>query len=164
MKILGIDPGTATVGYGAIEIKKGQPKCTDVGVIKTSKSKTDSERLQKIYKEVKSLIKKIRPDALAVEKIYFSKNIKTAMAVSQARGIVLLAGQEEKVEIFECSPQEVKMSVAGYGNAGKKQVQRMVKTLLNLKKIPKPDDAADALAAALSTISKLKKSKRISKM
>ncbi|OGE86133.1 MAG: crossover junction endodeoxyribonuclease RuvC [Candidatus Doudnabacteria bacterium RIFCSPHIGHO2_02_FULL_46_11] len=154
MVILGIDPGTATIGFGAIETISNKPKFLGVGVITTPKTESDSKRLETVYTEIKKLIKKFQPEVLVLEKIYFSKNIKTAIAVAQARGVIMLAGQEAKLKILEVSPQEVKLSVAGYGAADKKQVQKMVKMLLNLKEIPKPDDAADALAAALSAINR----------
>ena len=150
MKILGIDPGTATIGYGLIETKGSKAVCLDVGAVTTPKNEADSWRLERIYKEITSLIKKHKPQLIVLEKIYFSKNIKTAITVAQARGVIMLAAELAGTKIFECSPQDVKIAVTGYGKADKKQVQSMVKTLLNLKSVPKPDDAADALAAALA--------------
>src|SRR3989338_2017685 len=152
MRILGIDRGTATVGYGLIKVRGNKPVFLTAGVIATSKNETDGKRLKTIFKEIKKLIKKYKPDVLVLEKIYFSKNVKTAISVAQSRGVAMLAGTMENLEILECSPQDVKLAVTGYGRAEKKQVQHMVKVLLNLKAIPKPDDAADALAAALSAI------------
>ena len=124
------------------------------GVVSTDKSFTDAERLRDIYRSVKAIIKKYKPELIALEKIYFSKNIKTAISVAQARGVIMLAAQDQKVKIWECSPQDVKMSVTGYGAADKKQVQHMVKVLLNLKTAPKPDDVADSLAAALAAMNR----------
>ncbi len=154
MRILGIDPGTATIGYGAIEKIGAKTVCIDVGFIATPKSDMDAKRLKTIYQETKRLLKKIKPEVVVLEKIYFSKNIKTAISVAQARGVIMLAAEEQGVKIVECSPQDVKMAVTGYGKADKKQIQHMVKVLLNLKTVPKPDDAADALAAALSIVNR----------
>ena len=154
MRILGIDPGTATIGYGAIDAEGNKAKFVAAGVVSTDKSFTDAERLRDIYRSVKVIIKKYKPELIALEKIYFSKNIKTAISVAQARGVIMLAAQDQKVKIWECSPQDVKMSVTGYGAADKKQVQHMVKVLLNLKTAPKPDDVADSLAAALAAMNR----------
>src|SRR3990167_295149 len=155
MKILGIDPGTATIGYGLIETKGSKAVCLDVGAVTTPKNEADSWRLERIYKEIASLIKKHKPQLIVLEKIFFSKNIKTAITVAQARGVIMLAAEMAGIKIFECSPPDGKMSVTGYGKADKKQVQTMVKTLLNLKTVPKPDDAADALAAALAGMNRM---------
>jgi len=154
MRIIGIDPGTATVGFGIIDAQGNKAACVDVGIISTTKADHDARRLHHIYVEIQKLFRKYRPQVLALEKIFFSKNIKTAMSVAQARGIILLAAEEAGLKIIECSPQDVKMAVTGYGQADKKQVQKMVKTLLKLEAIPTPDDAADALAAALAVINR----------
>ena len=156
MRILGIDPGTATVGYGIIETSSKGAIFIDAGVISTSKSEADGDRLYKIHDQIDRLIKKHKAEILALEKVYFSKNIKTAISVAQARGVIMLAAVQNKLKIIECSPQDVKMGVAGYGAAGKKQVQKMIAVLLKLKNPPKSDDAADALAAALSAVNRLK--------
>lgn len=156
MIILGIDPGVAKVGYGVIS-KIQNPKsktqgrlgCLDYGLIQTSPSLEMAERLKKINNELNKLIKKYQPGALAVENLYFFKNIKTALPVSQAKGVILLAAAKKNIPIYEFTPLQAKMTVAGYGKADKKQVQEMIKILLNLKKVPKPDDAADALAVAI---------------
>lgn len=149
MKILGIDPGTATTGYGVIKSDGRKLTMLEFGCIKTSKSHPLPERLEEIYKDLNSLIRKHKPIRIAVESVYFYKNVKTAIAVAQARGVVLLCARQNKIPIVEFTPLQVKNSLTNYGKADKKQVQFMVKTLLNLKSIPKPDDAADALALAI---------------
>lgn len=148
MKILGIDPGTAATGWGLIKRTK-KLNCIEYGCIKTSADLTTAERLNNLYKELTSLIKKYKPDIVAVEDIFFFKNLKTAIKVSQARGVILLTAVKAKVKIVEYTPLQTKQAVACYGRADKAQVQKMVKTLLGLKQIPKPDDAADALAVAI---------------
>lgn len=148
MIILGIDPGTATTGFGVI--KKGKNmECLAYGLIQTSPSLPAAERLRILSNELNKLIKKHRPEALAVENIYFFKNLKTAMPVSQAKGVILLTAAKKRVPVHEFTPLQAKMTVVGYGRAEKKQVQEMVKILLNLEEIPRPDDAADALAIAI---------------
>lgn len=149
MITLGIDPGTATTGYGIIKKENGSLKCIDYGVILTSKNLSFGERLLFIYKEVKNLIKKHKPNRIAVEDLYFFKNEKTAFKVGQARGVVMLAIEESGKTPLEPTPLQVKQAVSGYGKAGKSQVQKMVQLILNLKEMPKPDDAADALAIAI---------------
>ncbi len=151
MKILGIDPGTATTGYGVIKVKKRSNKlvCLDYGSIITSPTSNPCERLKKIEKEVNKLINRFHPQVLAVEKLYFFKNSKTIISVSQAKGVILLAAAKKKVPVVEFTPLEVKMATVGYGRAKKIQIQKMIQLLLDLKKLPKPDDAADALALAV---------------
>ena len=149
MLTLGIDPGTATTGYGLITEKGDKLVFVDHGVITTSRKDTSQARLRKIYGGLKTIILDYRPKAMAVEKLYFGANTKTAMAVGQARGIVLLTAAEFKIPIAEYTPLEVKMAITGYGKADKKQVQHMVKNILGLTFLPKPDDAADALAIAI---------------
>lgn len=149
MIILGIDPGTATTGYGVIGKSQKKIKCQSWGVIKTSPSLSDGERLRKLNNELNRLIRKYRPKAMAVENVYFFKNLKTALPVSQAKGVVLLTAAKKRIPIYEFTPLQIKMVIAGYGRAEKKQVQKMIKKLLNLKEIPQPDDAADALAVAI---------------
>ncbi len=162
MIILGIDPGTATTGFGVIE--KSKPlSCLEYGVIKTEKSFTDAERLKKINKEITGIIKKYSPSIVAVESLYFFKNLKTAMPVSQAKGVILLAAAQKNLPIREFTPPQVKMAVVGYGKADKNQVQKMVKLILRLDKEPKPDDAADALAVAVCCASHLDVDKRLLK-
>jgi len=149
MLTLGIDPGTASTGFGLITEKNDKLCFIECGVIKTSPKDTAQERLKQIFLEARSLFKKHKPGAVAVEKLFFGKNAKTAIKVGQARGIILLAAAQAGVEIAEYTPLEVKMALTGYGRADKKQIQQMVKTLLGLNFIPKPDDAADALAIAI---------------
>lgn len=149
MIILGIDPGTATTGFGLIEKNKSNLKLLKYGCVKTSANLSTAERLDKLYKELNSLIKKSKPDIAAVEDIFFFKNLKTAIKVSQARGVILLTIAKAKIPVAEYTPLQIKQAVACYGRAEKIQVQKMVKILLGLKEIPKPDDAADALAVAI---------------
>jgi crossover junction endodeoxyribonuclease RuvC len=164
MIILGIDPGTATTGYAVIAtpVPYGQkqnrhekPRVLDFGCIITEKTSTAPGRLEIIHREISSLIKQHRPDVLSVETLYFFKNVKTAMPVSQARGVILLSAAQTKIPVVEFTPLQVKMTVAGYGKAGKKQVQEMTRHLLDLslfdlkKKDRKRDDASDALGIAL---------------
>ena len=149
MIILGIDPGTATTGFGLIEVLQDKITHLEHGVIKT-KAKTKAPlRLSEIFKQLQKLIKQHQPEVAAVEKLFFGVNTKTAFSVGEARGVILLACAEQKLEIGEYTPLEVKMALTGYGRADKQQIQQMVKSLLKLKEIPKPDDAADALAIAI---------------
>jgi crossover junction endodeoxyribonuclease RuvC len=151
MIILGIDPGTAIIGYGLIEKEeKGQKlKAIKYGCIKTSKDFTTAERLKILSDELDALIKKHHPEIVAVEDIFFFKNLKTAIKVSQARGVILLTIANANLPVAEYTPLQIKQAVACYGRAEKNQVQQMVKRLLGLKEAPKPDDAADALAVAI---------------
>lgn len=149
MRILGIDPGTGILGFGVIDQAKGKTTFVDAGVIKTPVKQEDSDRLFTIYEELEQIIKEHKPDVMAVEKLFFSRNITTAMSVSQARGVVLLLGKQHKLKLYEYTPLQIKQAVTGYGKAEKKQIQEIVKVILGLKSIPKPDDAADALAAAI---------------
>jgi crossover junction endodeoxyribonuclease RuvC len=148
---LGIDPGTATTGYGLVRLMPdGELVAVSFGVILTPKTESASARLATLYDALVKLLKKYKPETAAVEKLFFSKNITTGIAVGQARGVVLLALEKAGVETYEYSPNEVKQAVAGYGHAEKRQMQEMVRTLLQLDQIPKPDDAADALAIAIT--------------
>jgi crossover junction endodeoxyribonuclease RuvC len=149
MLTLGIDPGVAITGFGLVKEKSDRLVFLNCGCILTTPKENAQQRLAKIFGEVKQLILQHRPDAIAVERLYFGENSKTAMAVGQARGIILLAAAEARIKIAEYTPLEVKLAVTGYGKADKKQIQQMVKTLLKLDAIPKPDDAADALAIAI---------------
>jgi crossover junction endodeoxyribonuclease RuvC len=147
--IMGVDPGIADTGYGVIRVKECKLKCLDYGSIKT-KSKTEMpRRLETINKELNKIIKKYKPDLIAVEQLFFCRNVKTALVVGQARGVVLLTARQDKIPVVEFTPLQVKQAVSSYGQASKMQVQKMVKLLLNLKEIPRPDDAADALAIAI---------------
>lgn len=151
MKILGIDPGTGILGFGVIEIgPSGKVRLLDAGVIRTPAHSPDSERLFTIYEELSDIVRTHKPSVMSVEKLFFSRNVTTAMSVSQARGIVLLCGKQHNLELHEFTPLQIKQAVTGYGKADKKQVQEMVRTLLGLSEVPKPDDCADALAAALT--------------
>lgn len=149
MRILGIDPGTGLMGFGVIETGR-KPKLVDAGVIRTKVHQAESERLHIIYDGLHEIIKETQPQMVSVEKLFFARNVTTAMSVAQARGIVLLVAQQHGLLIHEYTPMQIKLSVTGYGKADKKQMQEMVRLLLNLKETPKPDDAADALAAALT--------------
>ncbi len=148
MIILGIDPGTARCGIGVVEKKGNCLKCVSYGLIESDRERGQAERLEVVFSEVKRSIKRHRPDVVAVEKLFFSKNAKTAMSVGEARGVILLAAQLAGVEIREYSPMEVKMAITGYGMADKNQVLQMTKALLGMRENPKPDDVADALAIA----------------
>jgi crossover junction endodeoxyribonuclease RuvC len=150
MLALGIDPGTATTGYGLVHLEPdGELKLVDYGVILTPSTDPMPERLLQIHQQLGSLISLHQPETGAVEKLFFQKNVRTAMSVGQARGVALLTLADKGVPIFEYSPLEVKQAVTGYGGADKMQVQLMVQILLNLPEIPTPDDAADALAIAI---------------
>ena len=148
---LGIDPGTATTGFGLVRLTdEGELVFVQHGILSTPKDATPSARLEMLYNQLQTLLKKHKPDTAAVEKLFFSRNVTTALAVGQARGVVLLAIQQAGIEVFEYTPNEVKQAVAGYGSAEKRQVQEMVRALLQLESIPRPDDAADALAIAIT--------------
>ena len=148
---LGIDPGTATTGYGLVRISPdGEMVAVKYGVILTPKTDSPPARLEMIYDQMTDLIKEHKPDIAAVEKLFFARNVTTGIAVGQARGVVMLAIQKAGLEAFEYTPKEIKNAVAGYGGADKRQVQEMVRALLSLDSIPKPDDAADALAVAIT--------------
>lgn len=150
MVILGIDPGLARTGWGVIERLHGSERLIAYGCIETVAKTPDHERLVVLFEALRTVIKKYKPDQAAVERLFFEKNAKTAIQVGQARGVVMLALALEKIPQREFTPLQVKQAVAGYGSAPKEQVQKMVKTLLKLSDIPKPDDAADALAVALT--------------
>ncbi len=145
---LGIDPGTAILGFGVIR-GDTDPVLVDVGAIETDAKAPMPERLLILHKEICRLIADFHPDVVAVEQLFFARNVTTAIAVGQARGVVLLAAAQAGIEVAEYSPSEVKFAVAGYGKAEKKQMQEMVRIILNLDHAPQPDDAADALAIAL---------------
>jgi len=153
MITLGIDPGTAITGYGIInEEQDGYLKVLDFGVIRTSADSSQGERLVQLYKRIKELILLHHPEMGAVEKLFFERNVRTALHVGQARGVALLAMAESNLQIGEYTPLEVKQAVAGYGGADKNQVQQMVRAILGLETVPHPDDAADALAVAICHI------------
>jgi crossover junction endodeoxyribonuclease RuvC len=148
---LGIDPGTATTGYGLVRLEQdGSLVAVNYGVILTPKDASAPARLEMLYNQLSTILKEYQPDTAAVEKLFFSRNVTTALAVGQSRGVVMLCLQQSRIEPFEYTPNEVKQAVAGYGGADKRQVQEMVRALLQLDSIPKPDDAADALAIAIT--------------
>ncbi len=150
MRILGIDPGTGILGFGIVDVDpRGNLTFVDGGVIRTPVKQPDSDRLHTIYDELHEIITEHTPTVMSVERLFFSQNVTTAMSVSQARGVVLLCGKQHNLELFEYTPQQIKMALTGYGKADKKQIQEMVRILLRLDEVPKPDDAADALAAAI---------------
>jgi crossover junction endodeoxyribonuclease RuvC len=150
MRILGIDPGTGILGFGVIEVSKGKSQLVDAGVIRTPVKEDDAVRLQTIFEELTDIIAATKPQQMSVEKLFFARNVTTAMTVAQARGVVLLCGMQASLTIHEYTPLQIKMAITGYGKADKKQVQEMVRVILGLKDVPRPDDCADALAAALT--------------
>ncbi|MBE7018716.1 MAG: crossover junction endodeoxyribonuclease RuvC [Ruminococcaceae bacterium] len=149
MRILGIDPGYALVGIGAIEYVGNKYSVIKYGKIETFSKEEMSKRLETIFREMNLWLSETKPDVVAIEQLFFNTNTTTAIAVAQARGVILLACQLQGVPVFEYTPLQVKQAVVGYGKAEKIQVQKMVKTILNLEKVPKPDDTADALAIAI---------------
>lgn len=151
MRILGIDPGTGICGFGVIEVSSGvSPQMVDCGVITTPAHTPLEDRLLDIYQSLGEIISAASPDVVSVEKLFFTKNITTGISVAEARGVILLAARQHHLPIFEYTPNEIKKTLTGYGNAPKKQMQQMVKVRLRLAAPPRPDDAADALAAALT--------------
>lgn len=149
MRILGIDPGIAIVGFGLIEADGGGQRMLQYGAITTPKELSLAERLVQIGDDLQTLLAQFRPDAIAVEELFFTNNITTGIAVAHGRGMILYTAQKSGIPLFEYTPMQVKMAVTGYGKADKHQVMDMTKRLLKLKAVPKPDDAADALAIAL---------------
>ena len=147
--ILGIDPGFGSIGYGAISVSSGNPSALNYGCLHTKPGTLFSKRLLKIFDDITQLIHDIAPDVIGVEKLFFEKNSKTAIEVSHARGVILLAAERAGIPIIECTPLQVKLASTGYGKADKRQVQQMITRVLKLKEVPKPDDTADALAIAL---------------
>ena len=150
--ILGVDPGFADTGWGVIEVHGSKINCLGYGSIKTSAKLELSARLALIYQELNEILKKFKPQLAAVEKLFFYTNVTTAIAVGQARGVILLSIEQQKIVLAEFTPLQVKQAVASYGKATKSQVQKMVKLILNLKETPQPDDAADGLALAIAAI------------
>jgi crossover junction endodeoxyribonuclease RuvC len=149
MKILGIDPGSGIIGFGLVE-RASKPKLVDAGVIRTTIGDETASRLLELYSAMEELIAELKPDVASVETLFFAQNVTTAMQVSQARGVILLALAQKKIPIFEYTPLQIKMAMTGYGRATKAQMQEMVRVQLGLKSRPKPDDCADALACALT--------------
>lgn len=150
MRIIGIDPGTGILGFGVIDFKGGKSKMIDAGVIKTPTHTPLDERLEDIFDNLMEIIQQTKPNVMSIEKLFFARNVTTAMSVSHARGVVMLAGKKSGLSIFEYTPLQIKQTLTGYGRADKKQMQEMVKLHLSLKLTPKPDDCADALAAAIT--------------
>jgi len=150
MRILGIDPGTGILGFGVIDVVKSKVTLVDAGVIRTPVKEDDAVRLHTIYDELTEIIKDTKPTLMSVEKLFFARNVTTAMTVAQARGVVLLCGKQAGLTIHEFTPMQIKQAITGYGKADKKQMQEMVRVILGLETVPKPDDAADAIAAALT--------------
>ncbi|RKV98963.1 MAG: crossover junction endodeoxyribonuclease RuvC [Candidatus Saccharimonas sp.] len=152
MRVIGIDPGTGILGFGVINITRGRAKMITAGVITTPAHTPLPERLEEIYVGLTDIIKETQPDVMSVEKLFFTKNITTAISVAEARGVAILTGRQADLPIYEYTPNEIKKSITGYGAAKKLQVQEMVRIQLGLQEKPKPDDCADALAAALTHV------------
>lgn len=150
VRILGIDPGTGILGFGVIDVKGDKYSLVDAGVIKTPAHTPHAERLEDIFDNLTQIIGEVKPEVLSIEKLFFARNITTAMSVAEARGVALLVAKKAGLDTFEYTPQQIKQSLTGYGKADKKQVQEMVRLQLGLKDVPKPDDCADALGAAIT--------------
>ncbi|HEY3315622.1 MAG TPA: crossover junction endodeoxyribonuclease RuvC [Bacillota bacterium] len=152
MIVLGIDPGTSLMGFGVVEEENQKVKALEYGCLRTSAGRPRGERLSSLYDEINGLIDRHRPDRLAIEELFFNRNVTTALSVGEARGIVLLAAHRAGLPVEEYNPMLVKQAVVGYGRADKQQVQNMVRVILGLSEIPRPDDAADALAIAICAL------------
>ena len=152
MIVIGIDPGLATVGFGVIRKEGDGIMPVSYGCIRTPAEKQTPERLMDIYTEINALFEKYKPDVIAIERLFFSKNVTNAMSVSEARGVIFLAAQQKNIPVFEYTPNRIKQAVTGSGRADKRQMQEMIKRLLGLDEIPQPDDAADGLSIALCHI------------
>ncbi len=149
MRIIGIDPGTGILGFGVIDVQGNKTKLVTAGVITTPAHTPLADRLEEIYLELTNIIAETKPEMMAIEQLFFARNVTTAMSVAHARGVAMLTGKQAKLTIEEYTPLQIKQSLTGYGKADKKQVQEMVRIQLGLKDVPKPDDCADALAAAI---------------
>lgn len=156
MRVLGIDPGLAIVGYSVLDYTGNQFSIITYDAIRTKAGIPFPERLELIYKELSTIIEKFQPEEMAIEELFFNKNITTGISVAHARGVEVLAAKVHQIPIFEYTPLQIKKAVVGYGYADKKQVQQMVKALLNLREVPKPDDVADAVAIAICHCHSLK--------
>jgi crossover junction endodeoxyribonuclease RuvC len=157
MRIIGIDPGTATTGYGVIEsVQHNRFKLITYGTVKTKASTALVERLQILFQGISTVINETKPDIMSIESIFYSENVKTALTLGHTRGVLMLAGIENNLPVHEYTPREVKQSVVGNGNASKEQVQFMIKTLLGLRDVPKPNDAADGCALAICYLNRSK--------
>jgi crossover junction endodeoxyribonuclease RuvC len=150
MRIIGIDPGTGILGFGVIDFAAGRSKMVTAGVITTPAHTPLDQRLEEIFDGLTDIIGETKPGVMSIEKLFFAQNVTTAMSVSHARGVAMLTGRKAKLPIYEYTPQQIKQTLTGYGKADKKQVQEMVRLQLGLKEVPKPDDCADALAAAIT--------------
>jgi len=150
MRIIGIDPGTGILGFGVIDVSKGKATMLTAGVVTTPAHTPLDERLEDIYDSLMEIIAETKPSVMSIEKLFFARNVTTAMSVSHARGVAMLAGKKSKLELAEYTPLQIKQTLTGYGKADKKQVQEMVRIHLGLSEVPKPDDCADALAAAIT--------------
>jgi crossover junction endodeoxyribonuclease RuvC len=150
MRIIGIDPGTGILGFGVIEVIKGKFSLIDAGVVTTPAHTDHGERLEDIFDSLTEIIEINKPEVMSIEKLFFAQNVTTAMTVAEARGVALLVGRRAHLPTFEYTPLQIKQTLTGYGKADKKQVQEMVRLQLNLNEVPKPDDCADALAAAIT--------------
>jgi crossover junction endodeoxyribonuclease RuvC len=150
MRIIGIDPGTGILGFGVVDFHQGKTKLVTAGVITTPAHTPIDERLEEIFDGLTSIIAETKPELMSIEKLFFSQNVTTAISVAQARGVAMLTGRRAKLPIAEYTPQQIKQTLTGYGKADKKQVQEMVRLQLGLTEVPKPDDCADALAAAIT--------------
>jgi crossover junction endodeoxyribonuclease RuvC len=149
MRIIGIDPGTGILGFGVIDAHGGKTQLVTAGVITTPAHTPLADRLEEIYLELTNIIAETKPEMMAIEQLFFARNVTTAMSVAHARGVAMLTGKQARLLIEEYTPMQIKQSLTGYGKADKKQVQEMVRIQLGLKDVPKPDDCADALAAAI---------------
>ena len=150
MRIIGIDPGTGILGFGVVDRKDGKYTLVTAGVITTPAHTPLDERLEEIYDGLTDIVRETKPQVMSIEKLFFSRNVTTAISVSHARGVAMLVGRKAKLPIAEYTPMQIKQAITGYGKADKKQIQEMIRIQLGLKEVPKPDDAADALAAALT--------------
>lgn len=150
MRIIGIDPGTGILGFGVVDVINGKARMVTAGVITTPAHTPLDERLEEIFDGLTDIIAETKPEVMSIEKLFFAQNVTTAMSVSHARGVAMLTGRKARLPIAEYTPQQIKQTLTGYGKADKKQVQEMVRMHLGLKEVPKPDDCADALAAAIT--------------
>lgn len=150
MRIIGIDPGTGILGFGVVDVRGTKAKLVTGGVITTPAHTPIDERLEEIFDGLTEIIAETKPEVMSIEKLFFSQNVTTAISVAQARGVAMLTGRKARLPIAEYTPQQIKQTLTGYGKADKKQVQEMVRIQLGLTEVPKPDDCADALAAAIT--------------
>lgn len=150
MRIIGIDPGTGILGFGVVDYANGTARMVTAGVITTPAHTPIDERLEEIFDGLTDIIAETKPEMMSIEKLFFSQNVTTAISVAQARGVAMLTGRRARLPIHEYTPQQIKQTLTGYGKADKKQMQEMVRLQLGLKDVPKPDDCADALAAAIT--------------